>query len=790
MAKNDGKVTFELDVDDSQVKSKISKSIDEINRTAAGKKTTINVDADTSAATTQLHKVKAAADAVETADPTVTVDADTGAATTQLHGVKADAEAVEASDPTVTVGADTSAATSGLEDVRARAEDAGTAVDALGNSIERAAGKTSALQTGFAQGVGQWAAGGAVSVGKAAVGAIGDVFSGGMDYETGMAKASTLAPQGADMEAFGRSLLALSTETGQDVGTLAEAAYNMLSAGVSFGGADGASLIDYMRKSARLGIGGFTDADTAGLSVKKTLNAYGMTDDEADRVANVMLKTQNKGITDVGKLSQSMSNVTSIAAAGGVSIEQVGAMLATITAQGVETAEATTQSRSLISELMKSDTQANKNMTEALKGTKYAGMSMSEIMAAGGNIVDILGAMETYATGNGKGILDMFSSVEAGNAALKLLTNGGEIYLDNLDYMLDGTDAVTDAYETMSETNAMTLKKIGAQFEAFKLQLYMALAPALEKLLGILQSDDFQASVAMLADKLSGLLSGDVLSGMVDGLVSAASFLLDLMSGKITIGDVIQSGLESAWNWIAGKFQELGNTIGNWFVDGINQFIQGLNSISIFGQNPFNISLLKRFGEDDKVDSKSVEKVNSAMSDTASQAEQTATSAGAMAEASDAARTAMVGTWASMALVDSAASGLKTSMLSAKAAASGISGAIAGLVSRIRSTSVSAGSGGAGTTRVSKYAVGLDVVPYDEYPALLHKGEMVLNAAEASAYRMGSERIASMSIDYEQLARAMANVSLEMDGQKVGRLVEKSVSTAQSARYNRAMRKG
>ena len=947
MAKNDGKVTFELDVDDSQVKSKISKSIDEINRTAAGKKTTINVDANTAAATTQLHKVKAAADAVETADPTVTVDADTGAATTQLHGVKADADAVEASDPTVTVDADTSAATSGLEDVRARAEDAGTAVDALGNAIERAAGKTSALKTGFAQGIGQWAAGGAASVGRAAVGAIGDIFSGGMDYETGTAKASTLAPQGADMDAFGSALLALSIETGQDVGTLTEAAYNMLSAGVDFGGSAGAGLIDYLRKSARLGIGGYTDANTAGLSVAKTLNAYGMDEDQMDRVANVMLKTQNKGITDVGKLSQSMSNVTSIAAAGGVSIEQVGAMLATITAQGVETAEATTQSRSLIAELMKDNTTANKNMTAALKGTKYAGMSLSEIMAAGGNIVDILGAMESYATQNGISMMNLFSSEEASQAMLKLLNLDGQMFRDNLDYMLDGTDAVTDAYTTMAETNGMTLKKIGAQFEAFKLQLYTALGPALEKLLGIFEGEGFKVATIMLINRLTNLLSGDALNRVVDGLVSAANFLLDILSGKVSLGDVIRSGLESAWGWLSEKLQGIGHMIGNWFVDGINQVIDGLNSISIFGQKPFSISRIKRFGEsdpepDDKpkpspspdpspgrmtpemlaaqavldrygienaanmetalnglaafeglqaeliaavetlraggvnpvgdwtqskpsepesisvqtltvtsaqfgdkgenvsalqyalqklgfnpgavdgifgrntqgavkefqsshgleatgnLDAKTVEAMNAALEDAAGQAdtmaEGSASAAAAItgqAEASEATKTAAVGAWASMALVNSAASGLKTSMLSAKTAASGLQGAIAGLISRIRGTSVSAGGGGAGTTRVSKYAVGLDVVPYDDYPALLHKGEMVLNAAEASAYRMGGGRGADgFAIDYEQLARAMANVSLEMDGQKVGRLVEKSVSAAQSARYNRATRKG
>lgn len=941
MAKNDGKVTFELDVDDSQVKSKISKSIDEINRTASGKKTTINVDANTAAATTQLHKVKAAADAVETADPTVTVDADTGAATTQLHGVKADAEAVEASDPTVTVDADTSAATSGLEDVRARAEDAGTAVDALGESIEKAAGKTSALKTGFAQGVGQWAAGGAVSVGKAAVGAIGDVFSGGMDYETAMAKASTLAPQGADMDAFGRQLLALSIETGQDVGTLADAAYNFLSASVDFGGRDGAGLIDYMRKSAKLAVGGFSDTNSAGLSVAKTLNAYGMDEDQMERVANVMLKTQNKGITDVDKLSQSMSNVTSVAAAGGVSIEQVGAMLATITAQGVETAEATTQSRALIAELMKDNTTANKNMTAALKGTKYAGMSMSEIMAAGGNLVDILGAMESYATQNGISMMNLFSSDEASQAMLKLLNLDGQMYLDNLAYMLDGTDAVTDAYTTMSETNAMTLKKIGAQLDAFKLQLYTAMAPALEKLLGIFESEGFKVATIMLVNRLTNLLSGDALNRVVDGLVSAANFLLDILSGKVSLGDVIRGGLDSLGTVITDLATRVGEAVANAIIDAINQNLGKINqilglfgvtidplervgegrraqlngagrndpspvtmtpemqaaqavldkygienaanmdtalnglaafegaqteliaavetlraggvnpvgdwtqskpsepeSISVqtltvtsaqFGDKGENVSALQYalqklgfnpgavdgiFGKNTQgavkefqtshgleatgeLDAKTVEAMNAALEDAAGQAdamaESSATAETAMAgqaEASEATKTAAIGAWASMALVDSAASGLKTSMLSAKAAASGISGAISGLISRIRGTSVSAGSGGAGTTRVSKYAVGLDVVPYDEYPALLHRGEMVLNAAEASAYRMGSERIATMSIDYEQLARAMANVSLEMDGQKVGRLVEKSVSTAQSVRYNRAIRKG
>lgn len=162
------------------------------------------------------------------------------------------------------------------------------------------------------------------------------------------------------------------------------------------------------------------------------------------------------------------------------------------------------------------------------------------------------------------------------------------------------------------------------------------------------------------------------------------------------------------------------------------------------------------------------------------------------AEAARGAEASMRSAWASISLIDGAASGLRASIQAARDAAGGISGAISGLISRIRSASSGTPTGGgAGTTRMSKYAVGLDVVPYDDYPALLHRGEMVLNAAEASAYRMGGERVApGAQIDYDRLARAMANVSLEMDGQKVGRLVEKGVSAAQSYRYNRAARRG
>lgn len=131
--------------------------------------------------------------------------------------------------------------------------------------------------------------------------------------------------------------------------------------------------------------------------------------------------------------------------------------------------------------------------------------------------------------------------------------------------------------------------------------------------------------------------------------------------------------------------------------------------------------------------------------------------------------TAAAAAWASMS--QSAAGSIST----LQAAGVGAWGAIAAQITAATAAArryFSLQGGGKG------YAVGLDYVPYNEFPARLHEGEAVLTKAEADQWRRGEGSSAAVkSEDLGQTLRdALQGMTIAMDGETVGRLVADTVS--------------
>lgn len=382
---------------------------------------------------------------------------------------------------------------------------------------------------------------------------VGDAISKGMNFETATAKASTLFSGTAkEFQGLQKEIMGISNSTGVAASQLMEAAYSAESASVPMG-----NLGSMIEASSKLATAGFTDIDTALSATAKTMNAYGMMSDDVaktqanmDAVQKVLIQTQNKGITTVGELGASLAQVTPTAAAAGVGFEQVGASLAVMTAQGTPTAQATTQLRSAIAELSKSGTQASTALSEAAQGTKYAGMSFTEMMASGADLSDVMGLLQKHADESGVSMLDLWSSVEGGNAAMSIAKDVGT-FKDDLAAMATDADVVGEAYGRMSDTVAFKLDRFknslaNVGIKAFSavatplanvldgvFQVMDRLSPSVEKLGGAFMTlmgkfGGYIADLLGLENGMSGVdIAVAVLQPIIDGLATVFGFLAD-----------------------------------------------------------------------------------------------------------------------------------------------------------------------------------------------------------------------------------------------------------------------
>lgn len=391
-----------------------------------------------------------------------------------------------------------------------------------------------------------------------------EALSSGMSFEASMQKTKTLFT-GTDEQfsALSDEILELSSATGLAADGLAGAAYSAESAGVPM-----EMLGTMLQSSAELAAAGFTDIDTALSATAKTMNAYGMEGEESiGKVQKVLIQTQNLGITTVDELGASLAQVTPTASAFGVSFEQVGASLAVMTASGTSTAQATTQLNSLIAELGKSGTIASNNLAKAAEGTQYAGMSFNEMMDAGADLGDVLGMISAQADKDGVSMVDMFSSIEAGKAALSIFSGEGETFRSDLEQMATSADVVGDAYSTVSDSLEFKTQRIKTSFSNMATGLFEVVSGPLadaadgaaDALASITQGFN-ENGVSGVADALLGIFENAAQqitafdwNGTADKIVSGITGFIE--------GDGVGRFLETASNIVTSIAQGLGQAV-------------------------------------------------------------------------------------------------------------------------------------------------------------------------------------------------------------------------------------
>ena len=396
-------------------------------------------------------------------------------------------------------------------------------------------------------------------------------------YEAALAKVNTIADTTqVPLEKISQEVMALSNKTGVAASALAEDVYNAISAGQQTGDA-----VNFVSTSTKLAKAGFAETSQTLDVLTTILNAYGKSADEVGHVSDVLIQIQNKGKTSVGELSSVMGKIIPTANSYNVSLEQLGATYAIMTAGGIKTAETTTYANSMLNELGKSGSTADKILR------KVAGGGFSDLMANGSSLAEVLNILQTEAQKSGKTIKDMFGSAEAGTAAVKILEAGVDGFNASVEGMLNSKDATDKAFAIMSDTTENKMAKAKNSINNLQIVLGQNLLPIVgnvaDKVAGVVTkvSEFAQANPQLVqtAGKVVAVLAALKLGGL--GLKLGFQEISLGVNGVQTVLEALHGGFLAAQAGsigLLGKIKNLGKSFGT--LGGLKNLLGPLGGIA------------------------------------------------------------------------------------------------------------------------------------------------------------------------------------------------------------------
>lgn len=396
-------------------------------------------------------------------------------------------------------------------------------------------------------------------------------------YEAALAKVNTIADTTqVPLEKISQEVMALSNKTGVAASALAEDVYNAISAGQQTGDA-----VNFVSYSTKLAKAGFAETSQTLDVLTTILNAYRMSTDKVGNVSDMLIQIQNKGKVSVGELSSVMGKIIPTANAYNVSLEQLGATYAIMTSEGIAAAETTTYANSMLNELGKSGSTADKILR------KVAGGGFSDLMANGSSLAEVLDVLQKEAQKSGKTIADMFGSAEAGKAAMSILSNGVDGFNESVEGMLNSVGATETAFGIMADTTENKMAKAKNSINNLQIVLGQNLLPIVgnvaDKVAGVVTkvSEFAQANPQLVQTvlKVVGALAALKLGGLGLKLgfqemslgVNTAKIVLETLRSKFLI-------LQAGSIGLIGRLKNLGKSLTT--LGGIKNLLGGMGGIA------------------------------------------------------------------------------------------------------------------------------------------------------------------------------------------------------------------
>lgn len=294
------------------------------------------------------------------------------------------------------------------------------------------------------------------------------------DFETSLARVSTmLDDQTAHfLPEYEKQIAALAIRYGQTTKALSKGTFDIISG--SFKAADAMEFLEVATRSA---IGGFTDVATSVKAMVAILNAYGLSAKEAGRVTDVMSSIVKKGVIEYEELAGTIGQVVPIAAAAGLSLEELAAAIATITQKGVSAHQTMTAIKAIITTFLAPT-------PEAVKQAEKFGLVLDATTLSTLGLTGALGKLQDATSEETAAIFSNVRALLGVEATRKTITK----LIENHETALGSLGLSEINYQKAAATTNVTLAQNRELWISIKRELGEGLAPAVNAFLKSLQS--------------------------------------------------------------------------------------------------------------------------------------------------------------------------------------------------------------------------------------------------------------------------------------------------------------
>ena len=370
------------------------------------------------------------------------------------------------------------------------------------------------------------------------------------NFEKGMNEVRSLMPdlnQG-EFNDLSQDVRDLAVEMGINAVEATKALYQAISAGVPKDNA-----IEFLRVSSKAAIAGLTSTETSVDTLTSVLNAYKLSADEAEEVADVLFTTVKLGKTNFEELGGSIFNVAPLAAALNIPLEEVSAAVATLTKQGVPTAQAMTQIRGSLVALQK----PNADMEAALRNMGYeTGQALLNAKGYQGS----LNALREESGLTSSELTKAFGRVEAFGAVLALTGQNFNGAIEDLQAMTDAGGAMAAAFETNNEGFFRSWDKSLAIIREVGFQIGEQLAPMVSQVAASFKSW-YESNKESVPGWIKLGMKVAAFAAVLGPILIALGTLVTIMGSAVTWIATLGIGLGALLHK-SGVLQEAGEQLG------------------------------------------------------------------------------------------------------------------------------------------------------------------------------------------------------------------------------------